>query len=74
MSSRWLNQARNNREVAQQLRQAAPRKTLEVARQAMLRYAQMLEDEAKAFEEHAFDVHVAEIAASLPRATLRLVH
>ncbi len=73
MSSKWLDQARANREVAQQIRQAAPGKA-EVARLTMLRYAQLLEREAQAFEEHAFEAHVEDVASSLPAPSKVFVH
>jgi hypothetical protein len=44
--ARLLKQAFENRKVADELRRLAPGKSLDVARQSLLRYAQVLEEEA----------------------------
>ena len=74
MSSKWLNQARANREVALELRRAAPEKSLEVARMAMVRYAQTLEAEAWVFEVRAFEEQASSAGCVRSRASSTLVH
>lgn len=74
MSSKWLDQARNNRAVALELRRAAPEKSLEVAQAAMIRYAQTLEAEAWAFEVRAFEERASSIGCIRSRASSTLVH
>ncbi len=74
MSSKWLDQARANREVALELRRSAPAKSLEVARAAMIRYAQTLEQEAWMFEIRAFEEQASSIGCVRSRASSTLVH
>ena len=60
--ARLLDQALNNRALARVLRGMAPTKSIVEARQALLRYAQLLDEEADRFEAAAQPVPAVAMA------------
>ncbi len=74
MTSIWLDRAYANREMARELRRAAPERSAEVSRLNMIRSAQALEQEAWLLEALAFDEREKNAASVMPMDGSALFH
>ncbi len=74
MTSIWLDRAHANREMARELRRAAPERTLEVSRLTMIRSAQALEQEAWLLEALAFEERERDTGSLMPMDGSAVIH